>query len=76
MTAFERIVLVYPQVCFTLHSNGSELLNLKAGSLRQRISDVFGKRYSQDLLPVDVNTSMSCFGVCREAGISPEEGCA
>ncbi len=58
MTAFERIVLVYPQVCFTLHSNGSELLNLKAGSLRQRISDVFGKRYSQDLLPVDVNTSM------------------
>ena len=58
MTAFERIVLVYPQVSFTLHSNGSELLNLRAGNLRQRITDVFGKRYSQDLLPLDVQTSM------------------
>ena len=58
MTAFERIVLVYPQVSFTLHSNGSELLNLRAGSLRQRITDVFGKRYSQDLLPLDVQTTM------------------
>ena len=58
LTAFERIVLVYPQVSFTLHSNGSELLNLRAGSLRQRITDVFGKRYSQDLLPLDVQTTM------------------
>ena len=58
MTAFERIVLVYPQVAFTLHSNGSELLNLRAGNLRQRITDVFGKRYSQDLLPLDVQTAM------------------
>ena len=58
MTAFERIVLVYPQVSFTLHSNGSELLNLRAGNLRQRITDVFGKRYSQDLLPLDVQTTM------------------
>jgi len=63
MTAFERIVLVYPQVNFTLHSNGSELLNLRAGSLRQRITDVFGRRYSQDLLPLDVQTSM-----CRITG--------
>ena len=58
MTAFERIVLVYPQVSFTFHSNGSELLNLRSGNLRQRITDVFGKRFSQDLLPVDVETSM------------------
>ena len=58
LTAFERIVLVYPDVNFTLHSNGSELLNLKAGSLRQRIIDVFGKRFNQDILPVDVETSM------------------
>ncbi len=63
MTAFERIVLVYPQVSFTLHSNGVELLNLKAGNLRQRISDVFGSRFSQDLLPVGVETAM-----CRITG--------
>lgn len=58
LVAFERIVLVYPDIHFTLHHNGTEMLNLKAGSLRQRISDVFGKQYSQDLLPVEVHTAM------------------
>ena len=58
LTAFERIVLVYPDICFTLHSNGQELMNLRAGSLRQRISDVYGRRYGQDLLPVAVETAM------------------
>ena len=58
LTAFERIVLVYPNIHFTLHHNGTEMLNLKAGSLRQRISDVFGRQYSQDLLPVEVRTAM------------------
>lgn len=58
ITAFERIVLVYPEIGFTLHSNGGDVFNLKAGSLRQRISDVFGKKINQDLLPVEVETSM------------------
>ena len=58
LTAFERIVLVYPQIHFTLHHNGVEMLNLRAGSVRQRITDVFGKQYGQDLLPVEVQTAM------------------
>lgn len=63
LTAFERIVLVYPEISFTLNSNGQELLNLKAGTLRQRIVDVYGKKLSQDLLPVDVETTL-----CRITG--------
>ena len=63
LTAFERIVLVYPNICFTLHSNGQELMNLRAGSLRQRITDVYGRRYGQDLLPVSVDTAL-----CRISG--------
>jgi DNA mismatch repair protein MutL len=58
LTAFERIVLVYPEINFTLHSNGQELLNLKAGSLRQRITDVYGRRFGQDLMPVNVETQL------------------
>ena len=58
LTAFERIVLVNPQIAFTFHSNNTELFNLKAGNLRQRIIDVFGKRINQDLLPVNVETTM------------------
>ncbi len=58
ITAFQRIALVYPQVAFTLHSNDTELFNLRACNLRQRIVDIFGKRINQDLLPIDVDTSM------------------
>jgi DNA mismatch repair protein MutL len=49
LTAFERIVLVYPDINFTLHSNGQELMNLRVGSFRQRICDVFGKKLNQEL---------------------------
>lgn len=58
ITAFERIVLVYPEIAFSFHSNGSEMFNLRAGGLRRRIIDVFGKRINQDLLPVNVETSV------------------
>lgn len=58
LTAFERIVLVYPDIHFTLHSGDTELLNLRQGTLMQRITDVFGKHFSQDLLPVEVKTTM------------------
>lgn len=58
ITAFERIVLVYPQISFTLHSNGTELFNLRSCSYRQRIVEVFGKRLNQDLLPIGVDTSL------------------
>ena len=63
LQAFERIVLVYPQIHFTLHSNGVEVFNLRAGNLRQRIVDVFGKRLNQDILPVEVDTT-----VCKISG--------
>lgn len=58
ISAFERIALVYPDIHFTLHSNGTELYNLAAGKYLKRIVDVFGKRISQDLLPVDVDTTL------------------
>ena len=58
LTAFERITLVYPEVAFSLHNNDAELVNLRAGNLRQRIVDVFGKRLNQDLLPLQVDTAM------------------
>ena len=65
MSAFERIILVYPNIHFTFTSNGTELLNLRAvgDSFRQRIIDVFGKKLNQNLLPVGVDTT-----VCRIHG--------
>ena len=63
VTAFQRIALVYPAVAFSLYSNGTELFALRTGTLRQRIADVFGLRFSQDLLPLDVETTL-----CRISG--------
>lgn len=63
LTAFERIALVYPQINFTFHSNGVEMFNLRKGSLRQRIVDVFGKKLNHDILPVNVETT-----VCNISG--------
>lgn len=58
LTAFERIVLVNPNIHFSLYSNGTEMFNLQPGSIRHRILDIFGKRLNQDLLPVNVETSL------------------
>lgn len=63
IAAFQRIVLVNPQISFTLHSNGVEVFNLQAAGVRQRIVDVFGKKINQDLLPLGVDTIM-----CRISG--------
>ena len=55
---FERMVLVYPQISFSLHHNGAEVYKLPKSSLRQRIVDVFDKKINADLLAVDAETSL------------------
>ncbi|MBR2203488.1 MAG: DNA mismatch repair endonuclease MutL [Prevotella sp.] len=56
--ALERIVLVYPDINFTLYNNGMEVHRYQAGTLKQRIIDVFGKRIGKDLLPIEATTSL------------------
>ena len=58
MQAFERIALVYPDVAFSIRSNGTELLHLNPSNTHQRISDVFGKRINQELVPVETETTL------------------
>ncbi len=58
LTEFERIALVNPQVSFTLHHNGTEMMNLPAIPLKLRIMGVFGKKINQELLSVEVDTTM------------------
>lgn len=58
LAEFERIALVHPDVAFSLYSNDSELFNLPVTTLRQRIMGVFGKKLNQQLLTVEVETTM------------------
>lgn len=63
--AFERIALINHNIEFTLTSDNTEILHLPQANLRQRIIDIFGKRLNQDLLPVNVDTTM-----CRISGFT------
>jgi len=58
-TEFERIVLVHPDIAFSFKSNGTELYHLPKQSFRQRIAAVFGRHLDQQLLTLDVETSLA-----------------
>ena len=62
-TIFERIALVYPEISFTLHVGEMEKYNLRAGQQLQRIVDIFGAKMQQDLVPVNVETT-----ICKLTG--------
>lgn len=64
MQEYVRIALVNPNVSFTLTHNGNVLSSLPAETnLRQRIATVIGKRNGDQLLAVDVDTTL-----CRLSG--------
>ena len=56
---FERIVLVNPTVSFSLTHNGSLITKLPACNFRQRIVNVFGKKLNEQLLSIDVDTTLA-----------------
>lgn len=55
---FERIALVYPNIHFSLYNNGAEIYDLPKTTVRQRIADVFGRKISPELLPIEADTSL------------------
>ena len=56
---FERIVLVNPTVSFSFSHNGELMTKLPSSNLRQRIVNVFGKKLNEQLLSVDVDTTLA-----------------
>jgi len=68
---FERIALVNPHIHFTFTHNGILVMSLPAESQRQRIATVFGKRTGDQLLGVDVDTT-----ICHLNGYVGKPDCA
>lgn len=58
MTEFERIALANPDISFALYQDDIDRLNIRKASLRQRIVDLFGKKLNQQLLPIQVETTL------------------
>lgn len=63
LTIFERIALVYPELSFTFHVGDVEKYNLRGGQQLQRIVDIFGAKMQQDLVPLNVETT-----ICQLSG--------
>ncbi|MDF2438497.1 MAG: mismatch repair protein MutL [Bacteroidota bacterium] len=53
---FQRVAIPNPEVSFSLYSNTTEVFNLTAGNLKQRLMSIFGSSYNTRLVPVEENT--------------------
>lgn len=55
---FLRVALAHPNVALSLTNNVTSLYNLPQGNMKQRVSAVVGKALAQELLPIEVETSI------------------
>ena len=55
MDEFQRAALANPKLAFTFHQNSQETYNLPSGSLAQRIVNLFGKNYQEQMAPCEEN---------------------
>lgn len=53
---FIRVALAFPEIFFSMTSNGQELFHLEKGSLKQRIVQVMGTSYANKLVQVNEKT--------------------
>jgi len=53
---FIRVALSFPNIFFSLTSNGQQLFHLERGSLKQRIIQLLGNHYNARLVSVQENT--------------------
>jgi len=53
---FHRVALAHPEIAFQLVHNDHEEYNMPAGSQRQRIVHLFGRKYDERLVPVEEAT--------------------
>jgi DNA mismatch repair protein MutL len=60
---FTRVALAFPEIFFSLSSNGQELFHLESGSLKQRIVQLLGTNYNTRLVSVKEETDyMNIYG--------------
>ena len=52
-----QFMLSNPQIGFSLSTNNKEIYNVSASTLEARIKDIFGKKFSNSLLPVELSKS-------------------
>jgi DNA mismatch repair protein MutL len=60
---FIRVAMAFPEVFFSLSSNGQQVFHLEKGTLKQRIVQILGNNYNAKLVSVQEQTDyMNIFG--------------
>ncbi len=60
---FIRVAMSFPEIFFSLTSNGQQVFHLEAGTLKQRIVQILGNSYSSKLVSVQEQTDyMNIYG--------------
>ncbi|NDW08169.1 DNA mismatch repair endonuclease MutL [Dysgonomonas sp. 520] len=59
LTELERVALANHEIAFTFIDNGIEALKLPSGNLKQRIVNVAGRNFNQQLIPIEIETSLA-----------------
>ncbi len=60
---FTRVAMAFPEVFFSLSSNGQQVFHLEKGTLKQRIVQILGNNYNAKLVSVQEQTDyMNIFG--------------
>lgn len=55
---FIQQALANPHIQYSYFNNDQEVYNLSSGSLKQRVVSIFGKKYSDEILPVEQETDL------------------
>lgn len=55
---FQRVSMAHENISFFLHHNDAEIYHLKAGNLKQRITQIFGKKLSAQIISVEEDTEI------------------
>jgi len=58
ITEVQRVALANPELAISLYHNNSVVYNIPSENIRKRIVSLFGKSISQNLIPVDTETSV------------------
>jgi len=56
---FQRVALTHPEIKFLFFNNGNELFDLGTGTLRKRITSIFGTKWDNHLVPAEEKTSLA-----------------
>ncbi|UEG50515.1 DNA mismatch repair endonuclease MutL [Ferruginibacter lapsinanis] len=60
---FIRVAMAFPDIFFSLTSNGQEVFHLESGSLKQRIVQILGNNYNAKMVSVNEETDyMNVYG--------------